>query len=167
MDYASAIDNVRYFGSALLKKVPLNQIKDDKIVPIGFYMSNRPECTIAQYGCVCYGYTIVPFYDAYGVEAIKGLIELSNTSVVITDTEKRVGNFLLGYDEDKLKSLKMIIYICDSVNDSLKKLAKDYGIELVNYKDFISIGKQNLVTPNLVSVYTLYSSFFVSLYLFY
>ncbi len=76
MDYSTAIENVRYFGSALLKKVPSSEFKKDNVIPIGFYMSNRPQCTISQYGCVCYGYTIVPFYDAYGIDSIKELIQL-------------------------------------------------------------------------------------------
>jgi long-subunit acyl-CoA synthetase (AMP-forming) len=37
MNYSEAIENVRYFGSALLKKIP---IKND-IINVGFYMLNR------------------------------------------------------------------------------------------------------------------------------
>ena len=70
---------------------------------------------------------------------------------MITDTEKRVGNFLLSYDKNKLKSLKMIIYICDNLNDNLKKLAKNYNIELISYENFINDGKQNTIAPDEVN----------------
>ena len=41
MNYSTAIENVKYFGTALLRKVPLNEYKVDNIAPVGFYMSNR------------------------------------------------------------------------------------------------------------------------------
>lgn len=75
---------------------------------------------------------------------------LANIPLMITDSEKRVANFLNGYDQDKLKSLKIIVHVCEQVNDDLKNLANKIGIELISYNDFVEIGKKNLVQPNLV-----------------
>lgn len=41
MNYSEAMENVRYFGSALLKKVPLDEFKNENIASVGFYMANR------------------------------------------------------------------------------------------------------------------------------
>ena len=75
---------------------------------------------------------------------------LAKVSVLITDSEKKIENFLVGYDHQKLKSIKMIIYICETINDNLRKLGEKNQIELINYYDFINIGKKNTVQPNLV-----------------
>jgi hypothetical protein len=67
---------------------------------------------------------------------------------LITDSEKKIENFLVGYDQQKLGSIKMIIYICETINNDLKALAEKNNIELINYNDFINIGKKDTVQTN-------------------
>ena len=95
---------------------------------------------------VCLSFNQNSFNEIFQILNLKAKL-----SVLLTDTEKRVEMFLRGYDEEKLKSLKFIIYTCPTISEDLKILAQKYKIELINYDDFINLGKKNVIQPSLVN----------------
>ncbi|CAG5114498.1 unnamed protein product [Candidula unifasciata] len=140
MSYQQVVDKVLQFGSGLVHQgvAPSNEVK------VGIYAANRPEWTIADYGCQAYSMCPVPLYDTLGLQAIKYIIDQCKISTVICDAEAKVKTLISLCPE--LPSLKLLVVV-DKVAQALEDEAKGAGLDLIQFEELLKNGQNNLREP--------------------
>ncbi|BFZ18085.1 hypothetical protein BsWGS_21125 [Bradybaena similaris] len=138
--YQEVIDKVLQFGSGLLHTglAPSNDVR------VGIYATNRPEWTIADYGCQAYSMCPVPLYDTLGRQAIKYIIDQCKISTVVCDVEDKVKTLISLKSE--LPDLKLVVVV-EEVTEALKDEAMQAGLDLVTFADLLHLGQTHLREP--------------------
>lgn len=138
--YQEIIDSVQQFGSGLVH-MGITACNETKV---GIYATNRPQWTIADFGCQAYSMCPVPLYDTLGLQAIKFIIQQCDIEVVVCDTEARV-KILIELKPD-LPKLRLVVFI-ESVSQKLRESADDAGLDMIDFEQLLRQGKLNLTKP--------------------
>lgn len=140
MTYKEVFENSRAFGSALLAR----GLKPNDSSFIGIYSVNRPEWVFTEQACSMFSMVSVPLYDSLGPDACKFIIKQGDIGYVVCDTAQKTKNLLA--KADQCPSLKCIIMM-ETPSEELKTQASKCKVDLVQFSDFLELGKKNLKEP--------------------
>ncbi|KAK3772605.1 hypothetical protein RRG08_027340 [Elysia crispata] len=144
LSYQQVIDKVHEIGSGLIQAG--NDPKNNRFV--GIFSSNRPEWTIADFGCQAYSMVPVALYETLGLEACKHVLNECEIATVICDKPKKVQTILdLQPDVSKLR----MIVVIEPVADDIRSSVESAGLKMMAFEDILNAGKLNPKEPRLPS----------------
>uniref|UniRef100_H2V767 Long-chain-fatty-acid--CoA ligase n=1 Tax=Takifugu rubripes TaxID=31033 RepID=H2V767_TAKRU len=139
--YQEVADRAEHIGSALLHRG--HSHTGDKF--IGIFSINRPEWTISELACYTYSLVTVPLYDTLGREAISHIIDKATIATVICDVPEKAW-MILECVNGKGTPVKTIVII-EAFETDLVKRAQECDVEVISFKEFEALGKDNHVEP--------------------
>ncbi|TWW58678.1 Long-chain-fatty-acid--CoA ligase 1 [Takifugu flavidus] len=139
--YREVADRAEHIGSALLHRG--HSHTGDKF--IGIFSINRPEWTISELACYTYSLVTVPLYDTLGREAISHIIDKATIATVICDVPEKAW-MILECINGKGTPVKTIVII-EAFETDLVKRAQECDVEVISFKEFEALGKDNHVEP--------------------
>ncbi|XP_059142730.1 long-chain-fatty-acid--CoA ligase 5-like [Physella acuta] len=138
--YQQFIDQVHQFGSAVVAQgyPPTNESF------VGIYCSNRPEWVISDYGSQAFSMYTVPLYDTLALDTCLYVLNQCGMKLVVVDEAKRLNNLL--QLKPQVPTLKVIVVI-EPITEEQKTTAAQLGVKLIQFYEFLEIGKRNLQSP--------------------
>lgn len=139
--YSEVVEKSLQCGAGLVFKgcEPVNTTN------IGIYSQNRPEWTIADYGCMTYSMVAVPLYDTLGEDAMVHTVQITDMTTMVCDTMAKVKMLLKHASEMPL--LKLVVLVGTPSTDD-KKACEEVNIEIITFEDLLQFGKDNPRDPS-------------------
>ncbi|CAI5444018.1 unnamed protein product [Caenorhabditis angaria] len=141
LSYDRVLEDSRHLSMALVHEFGL---KPGNTTNIAIYARNSPQWLISALGSMKQSIVVVPLYDTLGPEAATFIISQAEISVVIVDKSEKAKSLIKNCEN--VPSLKTIIVIeAENFEEDDIELAKYNGINLLNFKQVLQIGKEHLV----------------------
>jgi long-chain acyl-CoA synthetase len=161
--YEQVFSEVQAFGSGLmaLNALSLDATKEMKVM--GLVGRNHPSWMVAEYGCLGFSGSTVPFYDSLSPETLQHLInDIGLTSVVCDEpsAKKLLEAKRLGID-----SLNLLIVYGYKLKDAVEAIAKegkDVNVQVLTFEEVVAKGKQNVLPFQPPGPDTIFSFVFTS-----
>ncbi|CAG9320239.1 unnamed protein product [Blepharisma stoltei] len=146
--YQEAHELAKNFGSGLvnLNLSPKEKHGKYNLSFLGLYSKNREEWVIADYACILYNITTVPFYDTLGEDSMKFIISQTRMHTLLL-TKEKIQKVLKLKHEGSAESLNNLI-IMEQASDEDRANARAVGITLYDFQDIISHGIKNQAEYN-------------------
>uniref|UniRef100_F1KXI1 Long-chain-fatty-acid--CoA ligase n=1 Tax=Ascaris suum TaxID=6253 RepID=F1KXI1_ASCSU len=113
---------------------------------IGVYAKNRPEWVIAEQGTYNNNSVLVPLYETLGPDACTFIINQSEMSMVICDTEVKAAGLLK--EKENIPTLKYLVVMEDYTN-GLREAAAREGVYVYHFLDIEKRGREFVNKPAL------------------
>lgn len=89
INYAMALENIRFIGSHLWTDVKLTPTKST----VAIISVNRPEYSFVEHACYMYGFVVLALYTTYDASMILSVLDRTRTEVLVVDNLERVESF--------------------------------------------------------------------------
>lgn len=133
LHYNESLLRAKNFGSGLL----VSGLKPGQNTNVGIFAQNSVEWVLTEQGCYCFDMVLVPLYDTLGQQACAHIIDQTNMSVIVVDSEAKVTTLL----ELRPRSLQHLI-CTRPVSEQLVEKAQQQGIKVSRFEDIEKLGTQ-------------------------
>jgi long-chain acyl-CoA synthetase len=131
--YNQVLERVLNLGSAFAN---LGLKANDNV---GLFSINKPEWVIAEHACFTQGLVTVPLYDTLGPDAIKYILNLTETPLVVATSDKAQKLVALA---GEIKTIKHVV-VMDTIPSDLQSEADRAGVKLHLMSELEKLGSQN------------------------
>jgi len=131
--YSQVDQRRKNLGSGIIN---MTGLKFDE--PVGIYSINRAEWLIADLACIGYRWPSVALYDTLGQNAVEFIIKHAELKIVICGGKQAT---IIINAATNCPSLKYVINMDAPTPDQIE-LAKQKGVQLLNFKDVEANGAQ-------------------------
>jgi long-chain acyl-CoA synthetase len=105
---------------------------------VGLFSVNRPEWVIAEHACFTQGLVTVPLYDTLGPDAIKYILNLTETPLVVATADKARKLVDLA---NEIQTIKHVV-VMDTIPAELQADADKAGVNLHLMTDLEKMGEE-------------------------
>ena len=119
INYAMALEHIRFIGSHLWTDVKLTPMKST----VAIISVNRPEYSFVEHACYMYGFVVLALYTTYDASMILSVLDRTQTEVLVVDNLERVESFksqLLG--KTYLKEILVMDNVTSQENAKIRSL---------------------------------------------
>ncbi len=124
------------------------------------FSANKPEWIVSDLGTHAYSIPNTPLYDTLGTTAIKYILNLTETPIIVLSKNKV--EKILNVDSKFLKILITIEDLDPTEDAILIKDAESKGYMILDFKKLLAIGKEHLKPHRVPTPDTLYTISFTS-----
>jgi len=160
--YEEVFEEVRAFGSGLLAMEAMVPDVTGEMKLLGLMGRNHSHWTIAEYACLGWSGTTVPFYDSLSAETLYYLIDNCGLATVACDEPS--AKKLIEAKKMGAATLKTLIVYATGKEalDALVKLGAEANVKVVDFDEVKQKGAEKLMLFDPPSPSTIYSFVFTS-----
>ncbi|XP_048837599.1 long-chain-fatty-acid--CoA ligase 1 [Brienomyrus brachyistius] len=142
ISYNEVSERARILGSGLLAK----GCQPNPQQFIGIFAQNRPEWVITELACYTFSMAVVPLYDTLGLEAMVHILNLAEISLVLCDREEKAESLLANMEKGLTPMLSRLV-LFNPFSSQLVERGKQCGVEILELREVMDLGRQNLRDP--------------------
>eukprot|EP00330_Aristerostoma_sp_ATCC50986_P009097 CAMPEP_0114586692 /NCGR_PEP_ID=MMETSP0125-20121206/9842_1 /TAXON_ID=485358 ORGANISM="Aristerostoma sp., Strain ATCC 50986" /NCGR_SAMPLE_ID=MMETSP0125 /ASSEMBLY_ACC=CAM_ASM_000245 /LENGTH=642 /DNA_ID=CAMNT_0001782237 /DNA_START=55 /DNA_END=1983 /DNA_ORIENTATION=- len=135
-------------GSAIVGNKLYAEDKQNNMKFVGLWGKNRTEWAITDLACYMYGIITLPVYDTLGIDACEHIFAQTNVETFIVGADK-LKPFIDGVKKGKFTTLKTLICMDGDVEADLVSQAKEQGVKLLSWNDFLGLAQQGVQYPDI------------------